>query len=101
MRTAFFGKSLADEGVHILDPFTGTGTFITRTLEYLKRQMDDGQITYDDILRKYMHELHANEIVLLSYYIAAINIEAVFDEVNGPDRGYQPFEGIVLLKGLS
>ena len=43
-----------------------------------------------------MHELHANEIVLLSYYIAAINIEAVFDEINGPDHGYIPFDGIVL-----
>ncbi|MBU5318391.1 DEAD/DEAH box helicase family protein [Lactobacillus johnsonii] len=92
----YFGKSLASENVHILDPFTGTGTFITRTLYYLKQQMDEGKITYDDILRKYMYELHANEIVLLSYYIAAINIEAVFDEVNGPDRGYKPFEGIVL-----
>ena len=92
----YFGKSLASKNVHILDPFTGTGTFITRTLYYLKQQMDEGKITYDDILRKYMHELHANEIVLLSYYIAAINIEAVFDEVNGPDRGYKPFEGIVL-----
>ena len=92
----YFGKRLADKGVHILDPFTGTGTFITRTLQYLKQQMDNDQITFDDILRKYLHELHANEIVLLSYYIAAVNIEAVFDEVNGPDRGYQPFEGIVL-----
>lgn len=92
----YFGKHLADQGVHILDPFTGTGTFITRTLQYFKQQMDDGQIKFDDILRKYLHELHANEIVLLSYYIAAINIEAVFDEVNGPARGYQPFEGIVL-----
>ncbi|MQB59996.1 helicase, partial [Lactobacillus reuteri] len=92
----YFGKHLADQGVHILDPFTGTGTFITRTLQYLKQQMDEGKITFDDILRKYLHELHANEIVLLSYYIAAINIEAVFDEVNGPKRGYQPFEGIVL-----
>lgn len=92
----YFGKSLASKNVHILDPFTGTGTFITRTLYYLKQQMDKGNITYDDILRKYMQELHANEIVLLSYYIAAINIEAVFDEVNGPDRGYKPFEGIVL-----
>lgn len=92
----YFGKHLFDKGIHILDPFTGTGTFITRTLQYLKRQMDEGKITFDDILRKYLHELHANEIVLLSYYIAAINIEAVFDEVNGPDRGYEPFEGIVL-----
>lgn len=92
----YFGKSLASKNVHILDPFTGTGTFITRTLYYLKEQMDEGKITYDDILRKYTQELHANEIVLLSYYIAAINIEAVFDEINGPDRGYKPFEGIVL-----
>lgn len=92
----YFNKSLASENVHILDPFTGTGTFITRTLYYLKQQMDEGKITYDDILRKYMHELHANEIILLSYYIAAINIEAVFDEINGPDEGYRPFEGIVL-----
>ena len=92
----YFDKSLASKNVHILDPFTGTGTFITRTLYYLKQQMDEGKITYDDILRKYMHELHANEIILLSYYIAAINIEAVFDDVNGPNRGYKPFDGIVL-----
>ena len=92
----YFGKRLSDQNVHILDPFTGTGTFITRTLQYFKEQMDAGEITYQDILRKYMHELHANEIILLSYYIAAINIEAVFDEVNGPDRGYKPFDGIVL-----
>lgn len=92
----YFGKSMASKNVHILDPFTGTGTFITRTLYYLKQQMDKGKITYDNILRKYMHELHANEIVLLSYYIAAINIEAVFDEINGSDHGYKPFDGIVL-----
>lgn len=90
-----FGKTLSSENVHILDPFTGTGTFITRTLHYLKSLMDNGEITFDDILRKYTQELHANEIVLLSYYIAAINIEAVFDEING-DEPYAPFEGIVL-----
>ena len=90
-----FGKTLVSENVHVLDPFTGTGTFITRTLHYLKSLMDSGEITFDDILRKYTQELHANEIVLLSYYIAAINIEAVFDEING-DEPYVPFEGIVL-----
>ena len=90
-----FGKTLASENVHILDPFTGTGTFITRTLHYLKSLMDNDEITFDDILRKYIQELHANEIVLLSYYIAAINIEAVFDEING-DEPYAPFEAIVL-----
>lgn len=92
----YLGRSLADENVHILDPFTGTGTFITRTLQYFNQLMGAGVINYEAILRKYMHELHANEIVLLSYYIAAINIEAVFDEINGPDEGYVPFNGIVL-----
>lgn len=90
-----FGKTLASENVHILDPFTGTGTFITRTIQYLKTLMGKGEITYSDLLRKYTQELHANEIVLLSYYIAAINIEAVFDDING-DEPYTPFEGIVL-----
>lgn len=91
-----FGKSLASKDVHILDPFTGTGTFIVRTLTYLKEQMDAGEITLADITRKFTQELHANEIVLLSYYIAAINIEATFDEINGDEEGYVPFEGIVL-----
>lgn len=91
-----FGKSLASEGVHILDPFTGTGTFIVRTLTYLQEQMNDGEITLADITRKFTQELHANEIILLSYYIAAINIESTFDEINGDERGYVPFEGIVL-----
>lgn len=91
-----FGKSLASENVHVLDPFTGTGTFIVRTLTYLKEQMDNGEITLADITRKFTQELHANEIVLLSYYIAAINIESTFDEINGDEQGYVPFEGIVL-----
>lgn len=91
-----FGKSLASKDVHVLDPFTGTGTFIVRTLTYLKEQMDAGEITLADITRKFTQELHANEIVLLSYYIAAINIEATFDEINGKEEGYVLFEGIVL-----
>src|SRR5699024_5634961 len=89
-----FGKAIEDEGVHILDPFTGTGTFIVRTLHYLKEKLARGEITLSDITRKYTQELHANEIVLLSYYIAAINIESTFAEINNND--YQPFEGIVL-----
>ena len=92
----YFDTTLAGENVHILDPFTGTGTFITRTLWYLEGLMDNGEITYADIVRKYTQELHANEIMLLSYYIAAVNIENVFDEINGPENGYLPFEGIVL-----
>ena len=90
-----FGKSIASENVHILDPFTGTGTFIVRTLHYLQSLMRKGEITYADIVRKYTKELHANEIILLSYYIAAINIEAVFDEINNSIE-YVPFDGIVL-----
>ncbi len=82
-----FGKSLTDEGVHILDPFTGTGTFITRLLQ-------SGIIRPEDLLRKYTSELHANEILLLAYYIGAINIEATFHGLYGGD--YRPFEGIVL-----
>lgn len=82
-----FGKSLASKGVHVLDPFTGTGTFVTRLLQ-------SGLIPKEDLLRKYTQEIHANEIVLLSYYIAAINIEETFHSIYGED--YVPFEGIVL-----
>lgn len=89
-----FGKAIEDEGVHILDPFTGTGTFMVRTLHYLKEKLSSKEITLADITRKYTQELHANEIVLLSYYIAAINIESTFAEINNQE--YVPFEGIVL-----
>lgn len=83
----YFGKSINDKGVHILDPFTGTGTFIVRLLQ-------SGLISKEDMVRKYTQELHANEIVLLSYYIAAINIEETYHAVIQGD--YRPFEGIVL-----
>ncbi len=66
-----FNLSLGDKGVHIIDPFTGTGTFITRLLQ-------SGLITKEQLPHKYRNEIHANEIVLLAYYIAAINIEAVY-----------------------
>ncbi len=83
-----FGRKLADENVHILDPFTGTGTFITRLIQ-------SDLIGKKDLLRKYQHEIHANEIVLLAYYIAAVNIEnAYHDVVEGKD--YEPFDGICL-----
>src|SRR5690606_19818414 len=81
------GRSLTDEGVHIIDPFVGTGTFPVRLLQ-------SGLIKPEDLLRKYTSELHANEIVLLAYYIAAVNIEAAFHDLAGGD--YRPFEGIVL-----
>ena len=82
-----FGQSLGSEGVHIIDPFAGTGTFITRLLQ-------SGLIAPEEIERKYREEIHANEIVLLAYYIAAINIEAVYHGIAGGD--YTPFEGICL-----
>ncbi|MHB1115178.1 DEAD/DEAH box helicase [Sideroxydans sp.] len=82
-----FGQSLGSEGVHILDPFTGTGTFITRLLQ-------SGLISPEQLPYKYRNEIHANEIVLLAYYIAAINIEAVYHSIVGGN--YQPFEGICL-----
>ena len=82
-----FGKGLTDEGVHVLDPFTGTGTFIVRLIQ-------SGIISPHDLARKYANELHANEIMLLAYYVAAINIEATYHGVVGGE--YAPFEGIVL-----
>ncbi|ACM03922.1 DEAD/DEAH box helicase [Cereibacter sphaeroides] len=82
-----FGQTLGSEGVHILDPFTGTGTFITRLLQ-------SGLIAPEEMERKFRHEIHANEIVLLAYYIAAINVEAVYHGIMGGD--YVPFEGICL-----
>ena len=82
-----FGRGLTDENVHILDPFTGTGTFITRLLQ-------SGLIEAKDLQRKFNKELHANEIVLLAYYIAAINAEnAYHDQIQGE---YHPFSGICL-----
>ena len=86
----YFGQCLSDEGVHILDPFTGTGTFIARLL-----QRDLGLIRRNDLLRKYTRELHANEIVLLSYYIAAVNIENIFHARQGRKETYTAFPGIV------
>lgn len=82
-----FGKSFADEGVHVLDPFTGTGTFISRLLQ-------SGLIPSDKLVYKYKNEIHANELVLLAYYIAAINIEAVYHSEIIDE--YTPFEGICL-----
>jgi len=105
-----FDSSLGAKDVHVIDPFTGTGTFIVRLLQ-------SGLIGRDDLLRKYQHELHANEIVLLAYYIAAINIEETFHGLHKSRRSrgdetqtylsgkrpetphvvsYIPFEGIVL-----
>lgn len=83
-----FGAALTQENVHVLDPFTGTGTFITRLLQ-------SGLIRPEDMVRKYRHEIHANELVLLAYYIADVNIESVFQEVC-PQSEYLPYDGICL-----
>lgn len=82
-----FGTSIGAEGVHVLDPFTGTGTFITRLFQ-------SGLLTPEELRRKYKTEIHANELVLLAYYIAAINIELAYHGVVG--GAYEPFEGICL-----
>ena len=92
-----FNQTLGSEGVHIIDPFTGTGTFITRLLQ-------SGLISKEQLPHKYDKEIHANEIVLLAYYIAAINIEAVYHSILTEDADsekvaktpYQPFPGICL-----
>ena len=83
-----FNSSLTAEGVHILDPFTGTGTFITRLLQ-------SGLINKEDLVRKYTSEIHCNEIVLLAYYIADVNIEAVFHDLTKRTE-YLPYDGICL-----
>lgn len=87
-----FDQRLTDVGVHILDGFTGTGTFLVRLLEL-------GLITPHDLARKYAHELHGNEILLLAYYIAAVNIETTYLGVRreqDPDADYEAFPGLIL-----
>ena len=97
---AEFGQGLTDEGVHVLDGFTGTGTFITRLLA-------SGLIEPHDLARKYASELHANEMLLLAYYIAAVNIETTYAALSTPEveegvlapvtkPTYAPFPGLVL-----
>ena len=84
-----FQTSMSDKDVHIIDPFVGTGTFITRLLQ-------SGIIRPEDLRRKYEKEIHANEIVLLAYYVAGINIEAVYHDVRGEENNsYEPYERIV------
>ena len=86
-----FAQTLGSKNVHIIDPFTGTGTFITRLLQ-------SGLISKEEIRYKYKNEIHANEIVLLAYYIAAINIESVYHDLMSEkdEVDYEPFEGICL-----
>ena len=82
-----FGKSLASEGVHILDPFAGTGTFLVRLIQ-------SGLIGPEELEEKYGSELHANELLLLAYYIATVNIETAYHSAVG---NYRPFDGMILI----
>ena len=92
-----FGKGLTDEGVCILDPFAGTSTFMVRLLQ-------SGLIKPEDMARKYANELFATEIMLLAYYVSAVNIETTYNALraeaalrNGePEPDYVPFDGIAL-----
>jgi predicted helicase len=83
-----FGKLLEDEGVEILDPATGTGTFITELLEYLNPH----RLKY-----KYLNEIHCNEVTILPYYIANLNIEYTYAQKMGD---YQEFNNICLVDTL-
>lgn len=78
-----FNRSLSDIGVHIIDPFVGTGNFIVRIMQDIQKMALEG---------KYRHELHCNEVLLLPYYIANLNIE---QEFLNHTKKYLPFEGIV------
>ena len=81
-----FDQHITNPGVKVLDPFTGTGTFIVRLLQ-------SGLIKEEDLASKYEHELFANEIVLLAYYIASVNIETAHHAVTGE---HAPFDGVIL-----
>jgi predicted helicase len=83
-----FGKTLGDKGVEILDPVTGTGTFITELIEHLP----PAQLPY-----KYQHEMHCNEVAILPYYIANLNIEYTYKQKTGQ---YKEFENICFVDTL-
>ncbi len=84
-----FDRSLADAGVHLLDPFVGTGNFILRVMRHIQEM---GKLSR--LPDKYARELHCNEVLLLPYYIAALNIEHEYYELTGQ---YAPFGGICLV----
>lgn len=83
-----FNKSLTDVGVHVLDPFVGTGNFILRVMREIHEK------NRSSLRHKYLHELHCNEVMLLPYYIACLNIEHLYLELTGD---YEPFPGICLV----
>jgi predicted helicase len=83
-----FGKLLSDEGVEILDPCTGTGTYVTELIEYLPAHK---------LEHKYKHEIHCNEMAILPYYIANLNIEFTYAQKIGK---YEEFKNICLVDTL-
>ena len=83
-----FGKTLGDPDVHILDPCTGTGNFIVNLLRRIPKK---------DLPRMYRQQLFANEVMLLPYYIAALNIEHAYYELTGE---YEPFHGLCFVDTL-
>lgn len=83
-----FGKMLQDEGVEILDPATGTGTFICDIIDHIRK---------DKLEYKYKHELHANEVEILPYYIANLNIEFTYKQKMG---SYAEFENLCFVDTL-
>lgn len=85
-----FGKRLIDKGVEILDPAAGTGTFITELIEYFR-----GQPT--KLRWKYLEELHANEVAILPYYVANLNVEATYAAVTGE---YEEFKNLCFVDTL-
>ena len=86
-----FGVSLGSAGVHIMDPFTGTGTFITRMMQ------SPELIAPNELEHKYRSELHAQEILSLAYYVAAINIESVYHSIMGKDAKHYERNRVVIL----
>ena len=98
-----FGRSIGSKNLHILDPFTGTGTFLARLIE-MKDEDGNYLISPEDLDRKYKHELHANEFILLAYYIAALKIEEAKhsrdSETSEGEVEYQTCENIVLTDTL-
>jgi predicted helicase len=85
-----FGKNLIDKGVEILDPATGTGTFIVELLEHFRGDRDK-------LRHKYKEELHANEVAILPYYVANLNIEATYQAITGQ---FAEFENLCFVDTL-
>ena len=85
-----FGKNLVDRGVEILDPATGTGTFIVELLEHFRGH-------HDKLRHKYKEELHANEVAILPYYVANLNIEATYQAITGQ---FAEFENLCFVDTL-